>query len=54
MPGIVVTSCDDLPYGPGSSDYQYDKWVQEQLDNEAQSTEETWQDSEKQKQSKQP
>jgi hypothetical protein len=29
MPGIVVTSCDDLPYGPSSTDYEYDKWRDE-------------------------
>lgn len=32
MPGISAPSCDDLPYGPGQTDYEYDKWRQEQLD----------------------
>lgn len=31
MPGIRVVSCDDLPYGPGQSDYEYDGWVAEQM-----------------------
>jgi hypothetical protein len=34
MPSVVVTSSDDLPYGPGQPDYEYDKWRQEQLDDE--------------------
>lgn len=34
MPGIVVESCDDRPYGPGSSDYAYDKWRQEEMERE--------------------
>ena len=25
MGAIYVRSCDDLPYGPGQSDYEYDK-----------------------------
>ena len=33
MPGIVVKFVDDLPYGPGQSDYEYDVRRQELLDN---------------------
>lgn len=25
---------EDLPYGPGNPDYEYDGWVAEQLDEE--------------------
>lgn len=35
MPGIYVTSCDDLPYGPGQTDYEYDRLRQEQDDDAA-------------------
>jgi len=34
MPSIYIDSCDDLPYGPGQTDYEYDKWRQEQVDME--------------------
>ena len=29
MSGIFIDSCDDRPYGPGQTDYEYDKWRQQ-------------------------
>ena len=34
MGAIYVRSCDDLPYGPGQSDYEYDKERQRKDDME--------------------
>jgi hypothetical protein len=48
------------PYGPGNEDYEYDKWRQEQVDDEVEAErlanlkgELLWPDSEKRKQNKQ-
>ena len=32
MGKIYAVNCDDLPYGPGQSDYEYDRKVQEEMD----------------------
>ncbi len=36
MPGICIERPEDLPYGPGQTDYEYDAWRQRQLEEEEQ------------------